>query len=304
MSSAAAFDAFRRTAPSLAALIGQIERAARSEAPVLILGPAGSGRSTVARGVHQTSARTAEPLVEVDIAAIPSTLFESEFFGYRAGAFTGAESSSPGRVARAERGSLLLDHVEELPLRSQPKLLRLLAELRYAPLGGEDRAADVRFIAVGAADLAERVASGTFRSDLFYRLEVLTFTLPGLAARKTDLPALFDYFLADLGARSNRSRLRLSERALRWMLEYPWPGNLRQVRNVIERALIEAPRATVLDPEPPRDLVGRPRSLAAVEKEQLEAALAYTRGHQGRAADLLGISRKTLWERRKKYGIP
>jgi len=304
VSRAAAFDAFRRTAPSLEALIGRIERAARSEAPVLILGPEGSGRSTVARGVHQASQRADGPLVEVDIAAIPSTLFESEFFGFRAGAFTGAEAASAGRVSRAEQGSLLLDHVEELPLGSQPKLLRLLAERQYAPLGGADRPADIRFVAVGASDLAARVANGTFRADLFYRLEVLTFTLPELAARKTDLPALFDYFLADLGARSERSRLRLSDRALRWMLEYPWPGNLRQVRNVIERALVEAPRATVLDPPPPRDLSGRPRSLAEVEKEQIEAALAYTRGHQGRAADLLGISRKTLWEKRKRYGVP
>lgn len=304
MSPTVAFDAFRRTAPSLETLIGQIERAARSEAPVLILGPAGSGRSTVARGVHQASERAAGPVVEVDIAAIPSTLFESEFFGFRAGAFTGAETSSPGRVARAERGSLLLDHVEELPLGSQPKLLRLLAERQYTPLGGKDRPADVRFIAVGPADLADRVAGGAFRADLFYRLEVLTFSLPALAARRPDLPALFDYFLADLGARSDRSRLSLTDRALRWMLDYPWPGNLRQVRNVLERALVEAPRATVLDPAPPRDLAGRPRSLAEVEKEQIEAALAYTRGHQGRAADLLGISRKTLWEKRKKYDMP
>ncbi|MCZ6506431.1 MAG: sigma-54 dependent transcriptional regulator [Acidobacteria bacterium] len=304
MSGSAVFDAFVRAAPSLQPLFEQIARAARSEAPILILGPAGSGRSSVARAAHHASSRSQGPLVEVDIAAIPSTLFESEFFGFRAGAFTGATEASPGRVARAEGGTLILDRVEELPLGSQPKLLRLLAERQFTPLGGSQRNADVRFIAIGATDLERRVAQGAFRPDLFYRLEVLTFVLPALAQRKSDLPAVLDYFLADLATRSGRDHLRLGDRALRWMLDYPWPGNLRQVRNVLERALVEAPGATSLDPRPPRDLVGRPRSLAAVEKEQIETTLAFTRGHQGRAAQLLGISRKTLWEKRKKYGIP
>jgi len=268
------------------------------------LGPTGSGRSSVARAAHHVSRRSQGPLGEVDIAAIPSSLFESEFFGFRPGAFTGAQRSSPGRVARAQGGTLVLDHVEELPLSSQPKLLRLLAEGRFAPLGGGERSADVRFIAVGASDLEARVESGTFRADLFYRLEVLTFSLPSLAERRSDLPAVFEYFLGDLSDRYGREHLRLAERALRWMLEYSWPGNLRQVRNTLERALIQAPRARVLDPEQPRDLIGRPQSLAEMEKQQIEATLGYTRGHQGRAAELLGISRKTLWEKRKKYSIP
>ena len=207
-------------------------------------------------------------------------------------------------MAGAEKGSLVLDHIEELPLSSQPKLLRLLAERRYTPLSGRERRADVRFIAVGAHDLAERVAAGAFRTDLFYRLEVLTFTLPAVAAHARDLPALFEFFLADLGARSGRPHLRLTERAMRWMLDYAWPGNLRQVRNTIERAMIEQPQATILDPPPPRDLAGRPRSLSEMEREQIAAALAYTGGHQGNAAQVLGISRKTLWEKRKKYDIP
>jgi DNA-binding NtrC family response regulator len=303
VSAQAAFDAFLRAGPSLRPLFDQIERAARSEAPILILGTGGSGRSTLARAVHEASERRDGPLVEVDIAAIPSTLFESEFFGHRAGAFTGAEASA-GRVARAEGGTLLLDRVEELPLASQPKLLRLLAERRYTPLGGGDRAADVRFVAVGADDLERRVQRGAFRSDLYFRLEVLTFQLPGLAERRKDLPAVLEHFLADLGARRGRHPLRLSDRALRWMLDYGWPGNLRQVRNVLERALVESPDAAVLDPPAPADPSGRPASLAEVEKRQIAAALAYTRGHQGRAAELLGISRKTLWEKRKKLGIP
>jgi DNA-binding NtrC family response regulator len=304
VSAPAAFDAFLRAGPSLRPLYEQIGRAAASEAPILILGPPGSGRSSLARAVHEASQRRDGPLVEVDIAAIPSSLFESEFFGHRPGAFTGADRGNPGRVARAEGGTLLLDRVEELPLASQPKLLRLLAERRYTPLGGGDREADVRFVAVGAEDLEHRVRRRAFRSDLYFRLEVLTFAIPGLAARRKDLPTVLDHFLADLGARSGRPPLRLSDRARRWMLDFGWPGNLRQVRNVLERALVESPEGAVLDPPPPADPSGRPASLAEVEKRQIEAALAYTRGHQGRAAAMLGISRKTLWEKRKKLDLP
>ncbi len=304
MSGSPAFGVFLRAAPSLESLLTQVERAACSEAPILLLGAPGTGRSSLARAVHEASDRRGGPLVEVDIAAVPSALFESEFFGFRRGAFTSAAESSPGRVSRAEGGTLVLDHVEELPLPSQPKLLRLLAERRFTPLGGSERAADVRFVATGAAGLAERVARGLFRADLFYRLDVMTFELPGLAERASDLPALLDHFLADLAERTGRRRLRLSDRALRWMLEYPWPGNLRQVRNVLERAVISSPRASVLDPRPPRDLDSRPASLADVEKRQIESVLRFTRGHQGRAAEILGISRKTLWDKRKRYEIP
>ncbi|HEX4966742.1 MAG TPA: sigma 54-interacting transcriptional regulator [Thermoanaerobaculia bacterium] len=290
--------------PALAESLKGIERAAATEAPVLLLGEAGTGRSTVARALHHASPRAAGPLVEVDPGSIPSTLFESEFFGYRAGAFTGAETASEGRVARAAGGTLVLDHVEELPLPAQPKLLRLVAERRYSPLGGAETAADVRFVAIGSEDLPSRVTRETFRPDLFYRLEVLAFRLPALRERRADLPRLLDHLLADLGERFGVREPSLSPRARAWMIEYAWPGNLRQLRNTLERGLILAGDGPIDPPAPEGSHEARPRTLLEVEKEQIRNALAYTRGHQGRAADLLGISRKALWEKRKRYGIP
>jgi len=290
--------------PALAESLRGIERAAATGAPVLLVGEPGSGRSTVARALHGASPRAAGPLVEVDPGAIPSTLFESEFFGYRAGAFTGAERPSEGRVARAEGGTLVLDHVEELPLTAQPKLLRLVAERRYAPLGGAEVEADVRFVAIGSEDLPRRVTREAFRADLFYRLEVLAFRVPPLRERRADLPAVVDHLLADLGERFGHPSPVLAPRARVWMLEHPWPGNLRQLRNALERGLILADGGPV-DPQPPEGVQeSRPRPLLEMEKEQIRTALAYTRGHQGRAAELLGISRKALWEKRRRYGIP
>jgi DNA-binding NtrC family response regulator len=293
-----------RDFPALAESLRGVDRAAPTEAPVLILGEPGSGRSTLARALHGASPRAAGPLTEVDPGSIPSTLFESEFFGYRPGAFSGADAPSEGRVARAEGGTLVLDHVEELPLPSQPKLLRLVAERRYSPLGGAERAADVRFVAIGSEDLPRRVARETFRPDLFYRLEVLAFRVPPLRERRADLPAILGHLLADLGERFGVQAPELKGSARAWMLEHPWPGNLRQLRNVLERGLILAEGGPVDPPRPEGLLETRPRPLIEVEKEQIKNALAYTRGHQGKAADLLGISRKALWEKRRRYGIP
>ena len=286
--------------PVLGESLQGAERAARTDAPVLLLGEPGSGRSTVARALHAASRRSAAPLVEVDPGAFPSTLFESELFGFRPGAFTGAEKGSEGRVARAEGGTLLLDHVEELPLATQPKLLRLIAERRYAPLGGGGGG----FIALGAEDLPARVARETFRADLFYRLEVLAFRIPPLRERRRDLDAVIDHLLADLAERFARPDLVLAPRARAWMRDHPWPGNLRQLRNVLERALVLSERGPLDPPQPEGSTEGRPRPLLEVEKELIRNALAYTRGHQGHAADLLGISRKALWEKRRRYGIP
>jgi DNA-binding NtrC family response regulator len=347
--------------PALAACLRGADRAAATDAPILILGEPGTGRSSLARALHDASRRAAGPLVEVDPGALPSGLFESELFGYRPGAFTGAVAAGEGRLARAAGGTLVLDHVEELPLASQPKLLRLLAERRYAPLGGDEVAVDARFIAIGPEDLTHRVAQAAFRADLYYRLEVVACRLPPLRERRQDLPAVIDILLADLGERFGRPGLTLAPTARAWMLEHPWPGNLRQLRNALERALILAdgppPRthsaaappavadggaildlplaagrtalagsdnvagmADLLDPANPAASAvpamaadgglsagaapGPPGPLVEMEKAHIRATLAHTRGHQGRAAALLGISRKALWEKRRRYGIP
>lgn len=302
--SAPTLDAFFRANPSLESLLRGVERAAQSDATVLVLGEAGSGRSTLARALHGVSGRAGAPLEEVDIAAIPASLFESELFGHEAGAFTDADAEGEGRVARAGAGSLLLDRVEEIPLAVQAKLLRLLEDGRYAPLGGTERRAACRFLAVGSSDLAERVARGAFREDLYFRLEVLTFVLPPLAERREDLEPLLAFLLEDLGERLGRDGLALSDRARGWMEAYRWPGNLREVRNVLERAAILTPSGP-LDPSPPSGAESaRPLRLAEVEEREIRRALAYTKGHQGKAATLLGISRKALWEKRKRLGIP
>ncbi len=289
--------------PSLLALEPMLRRAAASEAPVLIVGEPGTGRTALARALHGASGRADAPLVEADVATIPAALFESDLFGHRAGAFTGANQARVGRVERAAGGSLLLDQVEELPLEVQPKLLRLLAELRYTPLGGEERTANLRVLAVASEQLPARVERGIFRRDLYHRLEILAFALPPLRRRTGDLEPLVAWMLAGLCRRQRRDIARLAPSSLAWMRRYSWPGNLRELHNLLERAVVLQSTA-VLEVEAPLETGPMPRALVEVERDAICRALEYTRGHQGKAAKLLGISRKALWQKRSRLGLP
>ncbi len=288
----------------MTALREPLLRAAASASPILIVGPPGSGRSSLARALHLASSRATGPMVEVDPSTVPPTLFESELFGHRPGAFTGADAARAGRVERASGGTLLFDHVEELPLAVQPKLLRLLAEGRFAPLGGVDQDADVRVLATTAPGIGENVRRGRFREDLYYRLEVLAFNLAPLRERAGDLKPLVSALLQDLCERYGLEPVGLDDASREWMRRHAWPGNARELRNVLERALILHEGGTLSVPEPAEARPSAPRSLEEVEREAVIAALEHTRGHQGRAAEILGISRKALWEKRRRLGLP
>ncbi|HVS15325.1 MAG TPA: sigma 54-interacting transcriptional regulator [Thermoanaerobaculia bacterium] len=302
--SPAPIDGWLAVFPSMAPLREQLVRGASSEAPLLVVGEPGVGRSTLARALHAASRRAAGPLVELDVGSVPVDLFESELFGHRAGSFTGAARDRRGRVAEAEGGTLVLDRVEELPIEIQPKLLRLLAERVYAPLGGREIAADVRFVSVASEDLDRRVARGDFREDLYYRLEVIAFEVPPLRRRAGDLAVAAPAILEDLRRRYGRGELRLAEEDLDWMRGYSWPGNLRQLRNLLERAVVLQQQGELRVARPGEGSRERPGTLHEVEARAIRDALSYTRGHQGRAAELLGISRKGLWEKRKRHRIP
>ncbi|REJ79833.1 MAG: sigma-54-dependent Fis family transcriptional regulator [Acidobacteria bacterium] len=289
----------------LSHLADDLARAARSPAPLLLIGSAGSGRTWLARRLHEQSPRAGGPLVEVDPLLVPSALFDSELFGHRRGAFTGAVEDRKGRVALAEGGSLLVDRLEELPSEVQVKLLRLIAEGEYTPLGGRQRRADVRFLAAASPQLHDRVRRGLFRRDLLYRLEVLVFELPELGARALDWERLARALLAEAGERLGLEVPETRSDTLRSLGARAWPGNLTQLRSVLDRALLqhEGPGPLRL-PLGERHEEPRPRSLRQAEHEAILRALAYARGNQTQAAEILGISRKSLWERRKRLGIP
>ena len=306
--SSGALAAWLAAAPSLAPLAQDLARAAASEAPILLLGEAGTGRTSLARALAAASSRSEGPLVEVDPGALPATLFESELFGHRAGAFTGADRGSPGRVERARGGTLLIDHVEELPLAAQPKLLRLLSERRFAPLGGADVEADVRFLAVGADDLVGRVGRGVFREDLFYRIEVLTFRLPPLRARRGDVPALAEHFLERFTLAMNRPRMRFSAEALETLRSYTWPGNVRELQNAIERAVVLGKPPIIDVGDLPLRLASTterpgPLSLEEIEKAHIRRVLDGCDWNISQAAKLLGIDRGTLYAKIRRYGF-
>jgi PAS domain S-box-containing protein len=302
--------------PAMRRIFDMVSVVAPSEATVLVEGATGTGKDLLARVIHSNSPRATRPLVKVNCAAIPDNLLESEIFGYVKGAFTGADRDKPGRFSEAEGGTIFLDEIGDLPLSLQAKLLRVLEDREFYPLGSRrTRKVDVRIISATNRRLRALVDQRLFREDLFYRLNVMRIELPPLKNRRGDLPLLIRHIARSLCARRAVHPPVISKTAMQILLNYTYPGNVRELENILEHALIIC-RGAIIRPEHLPDYVRNdqqpiktmaPASRIAVpagrEPQRIVAALEKTGGHRGRAARELGIERTTLWRRMKKYGI-
>jgi DNA-binding NtrC family response regulator len=302
---------FVGTSRAIRQLEEDIERIGSTESPLLILGETGTGKSVLARWVHERGPRGAQPFVEVNCAGLTRDLAESELFGHERGAFTGAHGAKPGLLEIADRGTLFLDEIGDLDIQVQPKLLKALEEQRFRRMGDvRERTCDLRLIA--ATHLSLGGHGGTFRSDLYYRISTLTVTVPSLRQRIEDIAPLAREILDLLVERSHRESVVLSTDAERALREHPWPGNIRELRNVLESALCMArgPVITAADlrlnaPSAPAPVPSSSGSLAIDEHERklVEMALRDESGSVYDAARRLGISKSTLYERVKRYGL-
>ena len=284
-----------------------IEQAAPTVASVLVSGESGTGKELVAQTIHQISPRVSQPFVPLNCAAIPDSLLESELFGHEKGAFTGAIARRQGCFELANRGTLFLDEISEMTPTTQAKLLRVLQERTFRPLGGQrEQSVDIRVVAATNTDPPEAVRQNKLREDLYYRLNVFAIRLPPLRDRKEDLPMLIQAFIKEFNTRNGRSVAGLSDRAMQIIERYDWPGNVRELRNVMERATIVAkgavievgdmPALTSPSPAAPGSSLGlAPGTTVDQAEEQLiEVTLQHTGGNKTRAAEMLGISLKTL----------
>jgi Nif-specific regulatory protein len=292
---------------------------------VLLLGESGTGKELVARAIHEAGNRKEKPFVKVNCAALPETLLESELFGHERGAFTGAHATRTGRFELADNGTIFLDEIGEMPLALQAKMLRVLQEKQFERIGGSKTFdVDVRIIAATNVSLDKAVARGQFRADLYYRLNVVPIILPPLRERREDIPVLFNHFLGMSNER-NAKKLSLTSELLDFLVSYPWPGNVREMQNLVERMVIlaESERLTLADLTP--DILGsvreRPeeikrfpvevpagerqerKSLHDIEKDEVEAALKRHGWVQVRAARALGLTPRQMGYRMKKYNL-
>jgi transcriptional regulator with GAF, ATPase, and Fis domain len=294
-------------------LVQMAKQVAVTDAPVLITGETGTGKEVLARAIHGWSRRSDEPFIQLNCAALPETLIESELFGHQKGAFSGATSDRRGRFRLADRGTLLLDEIGDVPPAVQVKLLRVLQEGAFEPVG-MDRTVkvDVRIIAATNADLEQLIERGRFREDLYYRLHVFPLHVPPLRERSADLPTLTRQILEGMRRRSGRGPWNVSDRTLRRMARYPWPGNVRELLNVLERARVGAPLGGELkvDLDEGPDLSSRRAkdwpTLEEHQRRYLRRVLEKTRGRiygERGAAALLGLPPTTLQSRMAKLGI-
>jgi two-component system response regulator HydG len=301
------------SAPVWRRVIDVASQAAPSMATVLVLGESGTGKELLARFIHERSGRVKAPFIAVNCAAIPETILESELFGHERGAFTGAIARKDGRFAKASGGTLFLDEIGELSPAVQVKLLRVLQEGEYEPLGGNTVRADVRIVAATNRDLLAEVTAGRFREDLFYRLNVIAVMAPPLRARREDIPLLVDHFLGLYCAKNGRPRLKPTRGALERMLDYGWPGNVRELENVVERAVVLCRGDALAEADLPDAVTRAERSVATVlsfpigtplgeiELRVIRETLRHTKGDKSIAAQLLGISTRTIY--RKLDGV-
>lgn len=291
-----------------------VDKVARSQAPVYITGESGTGKELVARLIHWNSSRAEQPFIPVNCAAIPPELMESEFFGHRRGSFTGATQDKAGLFQAAEGGTLFLDEVGELPAPIQVKLLRAIQERAVRPVGANDEIpVDVRLLSATHQDLGELVRMGTFRQDLYYRINVIELTVPPLRERPEDLPHLVDHFLEELRMRDGHTELTISEAAMAALREYSFPGNVRELENILQRAAALCERHEIqpedlgLPSDRPTRAVGEHQGLHPylddMERQAIQEALEATRYNKTAAARRLGLTFRQLRYRLKKLGL-
>jgi transcriptional regulator with GAF, ATPase, and Fis domain len=294
----------------------QILKVARTDSTVLISGESGTGKELVAAGLFEHSFRRDKPFVKLNCVAIPEGLLESELFGHEKGAFTGATAQKIGKFELAHEGTIFLDEIGDMPLPTQAKLLRVLQEKEFERVGGNQTIrVDVRFVAATNKNLLEMVKQGTFREDLYYRLNVFSILLPPLRERKEDIPVLVQHFLEQMA-----NPVTLSPQSLQILMAYSWPGNVRELQNTLERAAVLTDTGSIDPPQLPDQVTGvipnhvlqNPESLLSrpiderlddVEKGLIIEALSRSGGVQVKAAELLGINQRSLWHRIKKLGI-
>jgi two-component system response regulator HydG len=300
--------------PALRRVLDVATQAAPSSATVLILGESGTGKELIARYIHSKSGRASGPFVAVNCAAIPETILEAELFGHERGAFTGAVARREGRFAKARGGTLFLDEIGELTPTVQVKLLRVIQEGEYEPVGGNLVHADVRLLAATNRDLAAEVEAGRFREDLYYRLNVIAVTAPALRTRREDIALLVDHFLGIYCRKNGRSRLIVQREAMAKLLDYVWPGNVRELENVVERAAVLC-RSDTIGVEDLPEVVAKASApapselsfsigttLSEVESRMIRETLKHTSGDKSLAAQLLGISTRTIYRKLGEAG--
>jgi len=300
--------------PASLRLLELAQKVAGAPTTLLILGESGTGKDHLARLVHELGPRRDAPFLKIDCASLPPQLVESELFGHEAGAFTGAVERKLGRLELGGTGTIVLDEIAALSPGAQGKLLRVLQERTFERLGStETLRIEARIVALTNVDLSEAVATGRFREDLYFRLNVLALTVPPLRERRADILPLAEHLLAIVRGIHGRPGSHLSETACRMLAAYAWPGNVRELRNALERAVVFAQHDALEPADFPENMRGAAagaagalsglRTLEDIEREVISATLEATRYRIGRAAEALGISRKTLLEKRKKYGL-